>query len=53
VAAAILMYDVGKRDTFDGLKGWLDDVELYGPANVVKAIVANKADLLDHEVNIN
>tara|TARA_B110000208_G_scaffold151877_1_gene183550 strand:- start:310 stop:663 length:354 start_codon:yes stop_codon:yes gene_type:complete len=42
-----LCYDVTRRDTFDNLEPWLQEVELYCPASgkdVVKLLVGNKKD---------
>ena len=43
----VLCYDVTRRDTFDNLEPWLQEVELYCPASgkdVVKLLVGNKKD---------
>ena len=41
----ILVYDVARRDTFESLEHWLNEVEIYGPSTgVVKVLVGNKAD---------
>lgn len=42
----ILVYDVTRRETFENLQRWLEEVETYTPANdVVKLLVGNKIDL--------
>jgi len=41
------VYDVTRRDTFDGLRRWLDEVDVHAPgggAEVVKLLVGNKID---------
>lgn len=41
------MYDVARRDTFENLDLWLQEVEVYSPAggkDVVKLLVGNKID---------
>ncbi|RHY27217.1 hypothetical protein DYB32_006947 [Aphanomyces invadans] len=41
------VYDVARRDTFANLDTWLQEVEVYSPANgrdVVKLLVGNKID---------
>ena len=43
----VLVYDVSRRDTFENLDLWLQEVEVYSPAggrNVVKLLVGNKID---------
>ena len=43
----VLVYDVTRRDTFDNLEPWLQEVELYCPSggkDVVKLLVGNKKD---------
>jgi len=43
----ILVYDVGRRDTFENLATWLQEVETYcaaGGKNCVKLLVGNKID---------
>lgn len=41
------VYDVARRDTFENLDLWLQEVEVYSPAggrDVVKLLVGNKID---------
>jgi Ras-related protein Rab-18 len=41
------VYDVSRRDTFENLDLWLQEVEVYSPAggrDVVKLLVGNKVD---------
>ena len=43
----MLVYDVSKRETFENLKMWLDEVEQFsvgGGKDVVKLLVGNKVD---------
>ncbi|KAJ1448352.1 putative Rab18 family GTPase [Pelagophyceae sp. CCMP2097] len=43
----IFVYDVTRRDTFENLQQWLQEVEVYTPgggADVVKLLVGNKVD---------
>lgn len=44
-SCAIIVYDVTKRDTFDHIQGWINDVKELAPANCLIAIVGNKIDL--------
>lgn len=42
-----VVYDVARRDTFENLDLWLQEVEVYSPAggrDVVKLLVGNKID---------
>lgn len=44
----ILAYDVTRRETFENLNTWLQEVEQYSPEggrNVVKVLVGNKVDM--------
>eukprot|EP00587_Corethron_hystrix_P011054 CAMPEP_0113304146 /NCGR_PEP_ID=MMETSP0010_2-20120614/4274_1 /TAXON_ID=216773 ORGANISM="Corethron hystrix, Strain 308" /NCGR_SAMPLE_ID=MMETSP0010_2 /ASSEMBLY_ACC=CAM_ASM_000155 /LENGTH=212 /DNA_ID=CAMNT_0000158275 /DNA_START=125 /DNA_END=761 /DNA_ORIENTATION=- /assembly_acc=CAM_ASM_000155 len=44
----ILVYDVTRRDTFENLRQWVEEVRRYSPqggAGVVKCLVGNKIDL--------
>jgi Ras-related protein Rab-4B len=45
------VYDLGNRETFDGLRSWMEDIEMYAEANIIIAIVGNKSDLAQYEVN--
>nr|XP_056719695.1 ras-related protein Rab-18-B-like [Euleptes europaea] len=48
----ILVYDVTRRETFVGLKSWLQELEMYATRkNVVKMLVGNKIDKPDREVD--
>jgi Ras-related protein Rab-18 len=43
----ILVYDVTRRETFENLNQWLQEVEVYSPGggkDVVKLLVGNKID---------
>ena len=46
----ILVYDAGKRATFEALEGWLRESAKYGAPNLVTVVVANKNDSLHQEV---
>lgn len=47
----IVMYDVTRSETFDGLESWLDLVKEYGRSDAVIAIVGNKYDLKRAQVD--
>lgn len=42
---AMITYDITRRATFDSVKHWIKEVELYGAANVVLVLIGNKCDL--------
>ncbi|KAM9520594.1 ras-related protein Rab-18-B-like isoform 1-T1 [Guaruba guarouba] len=47
----VLVYDVTRKDTFTGLDGWLNELEVYTAKNsAVKMLVGNKIDKPDREV---
>ncbi|XP_065555023.1 ras-related protein Rab-18-B-like isoform X2 [Lathamus discolor] len=47
----VLVYDVTRKDTFTGLDGWLNELEVYTSKNsTVKMLVGNKTDKPDREV---
>ena len=50
---AIIMYDISSKESFEGLKIWMDELNEKGPKDMVVAIVGNKTDLLEHEVPVN
>jgi GTPase SAR1 family protein len=50
--AVLLVYDVGEKETFDGLKLWLKDVEMDAPESALLVIVGNKTDIMDHKVTV-
>jgi Ras-related protein Rab-1A len=49
----LLVFDVAKRDSFESLDGWIEDIKRYtgGSAPVPLLLVGNKADLTDREVD--
>ncbi|KAL2295213.1 hypothetical protein Nmel_018374 [Mimus melanotis] len=49
----VLVYDVTRKETFTGLGGWLNELEMYTNSNTVKMLVGNKIDKLDREVERN
>lgn len=46
-AAAIIVYDITRQDTFDTLKEWVNELKEQGPENIVMAIAGNKSDRAD------
>jgi hypothetical protein len=49
-AAAIIVYDITRSNTFKTLKGWVDELKNQGPKDIAIAIAGNKADLADQRV---
>lgn len=52
----ILVYDVNRRDTFDGLKLWLEEVDQYTAGaslnDVIKVLAGNKIDIKKDQVTL-
>merc|ERR1712010_423867 len=46
-AAAIVVYDITRKATFQTLKNWVKELRQLGPENIVIAIAGNKCDLED------
>merc|ERR1712224_1044095 len=44
-AAAILVYDMTKRSSFEKLQKWVDELKERGPEGIVLCVAANKCDL--------
>ncbi|CAG9325554.1 unnamed protein product [Blepharisma stoltei] len=47
--AAIMVYDITKRDSFEGLKRWHKELQDFGPKDIVVTIAGNKEDLVETE----
>ena len=48
--AAILVYDITDKESFDNLKNyWLKELEDKAPENIQLAVVGNKSELTDKE----
>lgn len=45
--AALVVYDVTNRDSFNGAKNWIKELQIKGKANITIILVANKYDLLE------
>eukprot|EP01029_Cantina_marsupialis_P021444 TRINITY_DN512_c0_g1_i1.p1 TRINITY_DN512_c0_g1~~TRINITY_DN512_c0_g1_i1.p1 ORF type:complete len:202 (-),score=28.51 TRINITY_DN512_c0_g1_i1:160-765(-) len=41
----ILVYDVTRRQTFQNIQSWLDEIDTYASNRLVKLLVCNKIDL--------
>ncbi|KAE9548937.1 hypothetical protein FO519_007843 [Halicephalobus sp. NKZ332] len=46
----ILCYDITCRQSFESLIRWMDDVSKFAVPNVVKVLIATKADMADSRV---
>ncbi|XP_051974220.1 ras-related protein Rab-19-like [Xyrauchen texanus] len=42
---AMIAYDITRRDTFDSVPRWIHEVNQFGAANVLLALIGNKSDL--------
>ena len=42
---AILVYDITKRESFDNIRRWLDEVKEFAPKSITLILVGNKKDL--------
>ena len=48
--AALVIFDISKKQTFERAKGWITELQGNAPVNVVIYLVGNKADLNQREV---
>jgi len=44
-AAAIVVYDITRKSSFQTLKKWIEELKTLGPENIIIIIAGNKADL--------
>ena len=44
-AAAVIVFDITKKDSFSGAKSWVKELQRRGDSNVVIALAGNKADM--------
>ncbi len=49
-AAAIVVYDITRRSSFDTLQAWVKELQQLGPDNIIICVCGNKADLKDKRV---
>ncbi|CAG9328688.1 unnamed protein product [Blepharisma stoltei] len=47
--AAIMVYDITKRSSFEGILRWYKELKEFGPKNIVICIAGNKEDLVEME----
>lgn len=51
-AAAIIVYDISNRETFDNLTYWIDETRERSPQTVVFVLVGNKSDLYEGSMEL-
>jgi GTPase SAR1 family protein len=44
-SAAIVVFDITKKDSFNGAKSWVKELQRRGDPHVVIALAGNKADM--------
>ena len=49
----LLVYDVTEENTFNNIQNWLNQIEQHALPNVRKMLIANKADMPEHEKKID
>ena len=47
--AAIMVYDITKKDSFEGIKRWHKELTEFGPKDIPIVIAGNKEDLVQNE----
>ncbi|KAE8698017.1 Ras-related protein RABA3 [Hibiscus syriacus] len=47
---AMLVYDITKRQTFDHVARWVEELRAHADNSIVIMLIGNKADLVDHRV---
>ena len=50
-SAAILVYDITDRDSFDKVQTWVEELRLYLPKDTPIAIAGNKFDLPNRQID--
>lgn len=44
-AAAVVVYDITKKDSYNGARSWIKELQKRGDSNVVIALAGNKCDM--------
>ena len=52
-AGALLVYDVSRRETFDNLSSWFEDVKIHANEFMTITLVGNKADVGEHQRQVS
>jgi len=47
---AVIVFDVSRRDTFDHIDRWYDDINKIGDKDICVILVGNKSDLEDRQI---
>lgn len=50
-SAAIIVYDINHRDTFNNAQSWINEIKQKGRENCIIVLVGNKCDLPDRNVD--
>lgn len=51
-SGALLVFDITRRNTFEAVTDWLNDLKQIAEEGIVVVLVGNKLDLADHTTNI-
>ena len=52
--AAIIVYDITRKSSFETMRKWVQEVQKQGTPNLVLALAGNKCDVAQHrEVKIH
>eukprot|EP01106_Pelomyxa_sp_JSP_P009301 TRINITY_DN2530_c0_g1_i2.p1 TRINITY_DN2530_c0_g1~~TRINITY_DN2530_c0_g1_i2.p1 ORF type:complete len:207 (+),score=74.03 TRINITY_DN2530_c0_g1_i2:59-679(+) len=49
-SAAIIVYDITNKDSFDMMKRWVEELKVRAPPHIVIALAANKVDLAEQRM---
>ncbi|EGG22633.1 hypothetical protein DFA_04763 [Cavenderia fasciculata] len=52
-SAAVIVYDITKKNTFETLKRWVSELQKQASPNLILALAGNKADLPHREVQVD
>lgn len=52
-SGALLVFDLTRRNTFDNVTDWLNDLRQIAEEGIVIVLVGNKSDLADHTTNLD
>ncbi|KAM9979981.1 hypothetical protein ACTFIZ_006231 [Dictyostelium cf. discoideum] len=52
-AAAVVVYDITKKNTFETLKRWVSELQKHASPNLILALAGNKVDLPNREVQVD
>ena len=47
----LLVYDVTDRDSFNAIRGWVDQIDKHADVNVNKILIGNKCDMSQRKVS--